>query len=296
MLVEKLMFTNEDNIKKEPDCDSGEALLDKYIPAGWARMDDEYELVEEDEKNGLKDFLYGARNVAANAVSNLFSELGIDSEQFKYLYKIPIGLEEKSDMAGIYEPGCYGIVIGRNSKEIEEFSDGKTNKEKLQKRLASSITHEMIHSFQTVLLPDDKYGTVGDAVMGWKEGLEEGMAEALGSIAMKMSIKGCGLIETAQDLEDYCAENDMPATQMSARLIRKMKPEQLRWYLTCGKTGEAKSNNQIKKMFNASYDNFCRNMVSLYDDECKGNLPNNVKNLMVYQTIQFIDTAMSSQK
>lgn len=261
-------------------------------------MADEYGLTNEDEKNGLKDFLYGARDTAADAVGNLFSELGIDNKQFEYIYKMPMGLEEGSDIPGAYDPGIYGIIVGRESENVEDFlDDDGTEQTKIQNRLAATVTHELVHSFQTVPSPflEDSFDTVGNTVMGWT-GLEEGMAEALGNIAVKKQLKNWGLEETAKNLEDVCAERDMPATQMSARLIRKMKPEQLSWYLTCGQTGEAKSNNKIKKAFGPSYEAFCQNMINLHDYECEINhLSDDTKKKLVEQTTKFIDNAMTQE-
>ncbi len=254
-------------------------------------MAEEYAMTDEDKESGLESFLYEARDTAAKAVGNLFSEIGIDSNQFQFIEEIPIGLEEDSDMAGVYDPGIYGIVVGRDSDEIEEFYDSEGDeRQKVRNRLSVSLAHEMIHSIQTTPSNylEDGYDTVGNTVMGWK-GLEEGMAEALGNIAMKMYLKNTNLKETAQDLEEACAKRDMPATQLAAKLIDKMGTDTLKWYIICAQTGEYRSNNQIQQLFGSSYNTFCKNMTVLYDCEIYGNLDNNKKQSLLNQTSDIID-------
>ena len=55
-------------------------------------MAEEYQLTDEDEKNGLKELLYDARDTAAKAVGNLLSSIGVDEKYFHHIYNIPIPL------------------------------------------------------------------------------------------------------------------------------------------------------------------------------------------------------------
>ena len=283
----------KDNDSNRDILTSDEVISYNNIPNEWVPMADENILTKEDENNGLKDFLYEVRNSAADAVSNLFTSLGIEKEQFKYMYEMPVGLEEESDMTGMYYPGIYGIVLGRNSEDIKEFLNGnEETRKKLQKRMTATMVHEMIHSFQTVPsnILEGGFDTVGNTTKGWV-GLEEGMTEALSAIAVKMQINNWGLKETAQNLEEVCTKRDMPATQMAARLIRKMKPQLLKWYLTSGINNDASSNNEIEKAFGASNSTFCKNMELLYEHEQYDNLSENTKERLVEQTMHLIDEA-----
>ena len=244
------------------------------MPDGWIKMADEDDLTESDKANGLAEKLYEARDTAADAVGNLLSEIGVDRDYYRHIYKIPIGLETDSDEPGAYDPGIYGIIIGRETDEIIALSSTEHYKsdtaEKVQKRLAATIAHEMIHAIQVVKFPEGsilEHGNLSNAVRGYG-GLEEGMAEALGQIAMYKQTNGGSINEAAQALEDFCAEHDAPATQMSAKLIKSASPALLSWYIKCAQTREYTENkNMLKRVLGASYDDFLEGMDTLYDYE-----------------------------
>ena len=182
--------------------------------------------------------------------------------------------------------------MGRDSDDVVECQEGNNIiRKRYRNRFATTIAHEMIHVIQTVpsTYPKGTYKTVGDSVMGWA-GLEEGMAEALGNIAMGIEIKGWGFEEAARNLEERARSGDAPLTQVSARLAYKMSPELLNWYITCGQTGEYENNNKLREILGSSCKDFLRNMVILSDyedgvimlDEAK-------KDYLVDSTIEMID-------
>lgn len=269
---------------------------DSSAPAKTCKIPDDLSYLEfenlpnaNDRECGLVDFLDKSRDIAAEAVGNFFTEIGIDKNNYRYLKDIPIGLEEEKDYTS-YPVGLFGILVGRDSDEIEGFYTG--DKERNQKYLAMSFAHEMIHVIQTVpsSINEDGMVTIGNKLVGWG-GIEEGMAEALGRMAMSMHYKGFNREEAANDLEKRCRENNvMPATRMSARLIGKMSDESLAEYLTIAQTGNYSNNNNIlRKVLGEEYGDFLKKMELLYYEfEEKDRVPNQS---LIHECETIIDNA-----
>ena len=259
------------------------------MPDSWVPMADEYTPTDEDSRTGLIKFLYEARDTAAKAVGNLFSSVGAETD--KYIYDMPIGIEEDSDVSGAYDPGVYGIVVGRDSEDVLEFQESNGENIRLRNRVATTMAHEMIHAEQTVPadFPVESFDTVGNTMMGWY-GLEESMTEALGNIAMNMQVNNQSLEESARKLEERCMNTTMPATQMAAKLIQKMGPELLKWYLTCAKDENRKSDNKLESTLGDRYRIFLQNMTKLYEHEIDEDVDESDYQNLLQQTEQIIDT------
>jgi len=274
------------------------------LPHGWDAMPEGYEIGD----GRLKDALYESRDIAARAVANLFSEIGVEKELYGHVYDMPVGLIDDPDYikdAGSYDPGIYAIMLGKESKDVcelggllssETFSE-EDFAEKVKRRIADSMAHEMVHSVQTV--PDcygidGFFGTIGDTMMGW-HGLEEGMTEALGNIAMKMHLKNMSLSAVSEDLEERCKKEQMPATQLSARMVRKMSPELLKWYLSCAQTGSYKGENKLQSALDGDYAVFLKNLNRLYKIEVEDQQMEPSDTKIIQQMEKIIDEKMAQQ-
>lgn len=274
------------------------ACINTTMPRGWRHISDKYAPSDEDKQNGLTEFLYDTRNTAAKAIGDLFFKVGLKPEQYSYIYGMQIGIDEESDAPGAYYPGLYGIIVGRYSDEIFNFVDSdQEERQKIKNNLAATMAHELIHSIQTVrlTLPKDGFATIGDVMAGWKDGLDEGMAEAFGYIAIEIYNNESSIEEAAQKLEKFCVTADAPATQMSARIIHKMKPELLSWYLGCAQTEEYKTKNPLQEAFGDSYNPFLKNMVRLYSYENNNDIDEDELKGLVGQTTEMIDNALENK-
>lgn len=265
----------------------------------WTPLSEEYNFLPSDEKTGLKDFLYGARDLAASSLAQLFGKLDINQSRYQHLKDLPLGIESDSDIPGVYDPGIYGIIIGRDSDAVADydFADSE-DLPKLQRQLSVTIAHEMIHALQTVpsLVTPDSFDTIGNTIMGWS-GLEEGMAEALANIATMMSTKNASLEDSAVKLEHFCIDNDLPATAASAHLIQNLDPSSLSWYLTPEDSNQIERNNKFQQLFGSDYNIICQNFNHLYDHEIDHNpLPNETVNSLLAQTSAIIDRATTSSQ
>lgn len=261
------------------------------MPSDWFPLEDEVKLSKEDKESGLESFLYKARDTAAEAIENLFEGLGIDEKFYGHVKNMPVGLEDEEEYAGMSRPGQYGIILGRKSEDIVDYTSGTKGEAELnrtQNSLAKTMAHEMIHSIQTVppQTDYDQFEFLGHNIMNL-EGFEEGMAEALANISIGMLKTKSTLKDEALKLEDYCAKRgDVPATQMAARVIRKVNPEFLRWYLTCAQTSEYKR-DKVREIFGPR--RFLTDMVVLDDYECGRNRDERKKDLTVQTVTKIID-------
>lgn len=298
-MSEKLSFNhNQDTEEQDPTIPltGGQPLLNDSILKGYRPIPDKYALTDTDKQNGLEKILYEARDLAANSIGALFSQLEINTELFEHLYKIPLGIDQEENIPGQYVPGVYGIVIGKESEDVQDYLNDNTNQVKSKKHLARTMAHEMIHAFQTVRLSvqdgtDYIFKTIGNTSVGI--GVEEGMAEALSNIAVDMYLNNRDLKDAAQNLENFCANQDAPATQMSAKLIHKIRPEQLKNYLMLDQPGN--SINELFILFGPSYQLFCQNMKKLYDYENNSKPDNLLQRItaesITNQTGRLIDNA-----
>lgn len=249
-------------------------MPDGSKPDEWVDMAEEYEI--DDEDNGeLKEFLEKSKGIAIKSLETMFSSIGVDKKYYDYIYGMPVGLDEDSEIPGEYHPGTYGIIIGVNSSELADFYSGKEETKRMPGAgMAEVIAHEIIHSVQTVPIklhevdgPDDIYhDTIGRKFKGWHGGFEENMTDALAEIAVGMTIYNKNLQDVAEQYESFLAkENEgiMPGNQMAARLIRKMDPELLKWYVTCAQDNDYEE-DRIRKLMGEDGDEFIENMNMLY--------------------------------
>lgn len=292
------------------DVPGGEAGKNQ-LPHGWYAMPEECEI----EEGKLKDALYESRDLAAQAVGNLFSKIGVGIGIYDHIYKIPVGLMQNNkepDDAGDYLPGVYAVFCGEKSDDVCDLNDllgyGDSLDEediaRLKRRIAGTMAHEMVHSVQTVsnvfnnFIPDGlafvNLGGDRGAIPDW-EGLTEGMAEALGFIAMNMYLKNMELSVASEALEEECRKRQAPATQLSARMVRKMDPELLKWYLTCAQTGSYKGENKLQGALGSDYTVFLKNLNRLYEIEVSEQpmKPSDVE--ITQQMEKIIDEKMAQQ-
>lgn len=254
------------------------------MPDGWLPMDKKYELTEEDNKDGTKELLFDARDVAAKALGNLLSELGVEEKYFRHIYKMPIGLhnnpEESSEggekpKAAFYDPGKYGIAIWRYDDDLMDYKeavadlkDGYDDSEEemklAQSRLALSMTHEMLHSILTMKM-NNRFLNIGDYLGG--EGLEENMTEVLSVIAVKSDKDGENYLDTAHKFEEYANNSRLPSLGLFSKIIQRMDKDLLVWFLTSAQSGDLLKHNRIKDCFGDQYDTFLRNTNFLYEIE-----------------------------
>lgn len=262
----------------------GEKIGSTAMPPHWARMAPEYEPTQADIGNGMVETLETARDTAYDTVDNLMQKFNVPSRYYDFMARMPIGLD-KTENSGECMPGNFGIIIGRDSPELYNWDwQDEEEREHTGKKVAGSITHEMMHTVQALVSEDGLPSTIGPLMAlnlyqvaqppeslrqtiydGW-DGVEEGMTEALSMIARKIRRHPMGVDEAAADFEDFCAEHDAPATQVGAHIIRRFSPDDIRWYLTAAQSGDYR-NDRFAFIFGRDYFKFLGNMDQLYKYE-----------------------------
>ncbi len=119
-------------------------------PATWAPLADAYRLTDADWQSGLGEALYAARDTAAAALDRCLAHLGVDRSFYAFVADLPVGLDAQSAAAGAYDPGCYGVTVGRRSDAVQAWLAGERDPAgRNQMHLVCSLAHEMLHAVLT---------------------------------------------------------------------------------------------------------------------------------------------------